>query len=398
MDSSKIDKVVGLLEDDHFRQGGYLDLDQVLQMAERHQLTPEELAAVKSELVTLELLDTDAEPPEAPAAESFDETSPTAERPQHRWSRSEESLLQLYLREVSRIELLNADDEVRLARRVRAGAAASEALQRTTVEQRQELEALVEDGLHAKQDMVAANVRLVVTIAKRYGGQSLVLADLVQEGTIGLVRAVERFDPNRGFRFSTYATWWIRQSVTRAIADKDRIIRVPVHALELLRKVRKTRRALRYEHGGREPSVDEIAEHLGRDATHIQFLLDVSSTPASLDRPVGDEGDQTLGDRVPSSSASPEDELLGRETANAILDAIEALPERERNIIRLRYGLEDGEMHTLESIGQEYGVSRERIRQIESKALETLRRPTPNNPLRELLLARSQSDQPPRLS
>ncbi|MBX3271027.1 MAG: sigma-70 family RNA polymerase sigma factor [Sandaracinaceae bacterium] len=393
MDPSKIDKVVGLLEDDHFRQGGYLDPDQVLQMAERHDLTPEELVAVKTELVTLELLDADEEEP--PRARDGAKELPSAEsRPPPRWSRADETLLQLYLREVSRIELLTAEDEVRLARRLRVGAGASEALEQAAPDRQRELKALVEDGLRAKQDMVAANVRLVVTIAKRYAGQSLVIDDLVQEGTLGLIRAVERFDPNLGFRFSTYATWWIRQSVTRAIADKDRMIRIPVHAVELLRRVRRTRRALRYEYGGREPSIEELAEQVGRDPTQIQFLLDVARTPASLDEPVGGEGDQTLGDQIRSTFASPEDEALGRETASAILDAIDALPDRERHIIRLRYGLEDGEMHTLEAIGQEFGVTRERIRQIEGKALEQLRRPTSNNPLRELLLARSESEHP----
>ncbi|MCA9610317.1 MAG: sigma-70 family RNA polymerase sigma factor, partial [Myxococcales bacterium] len=320
---------------------------------------------------------------------------PKTAQPERRWSKADESLLQLYLREVSRIELLTAEDEVRLARRLRAGVAANEALQEADADQQHELRVLVEDGLRAKQDMVAANVRLVVTIAKRYAGRSLVIDDLVQEGTLGLIRAVERFDPNLGFRFSTYATWWIRQSVTRAIADKDRMIRIPVHAVELLRKVHKTRRALRYEFGGREPSIEEIAEQVGRDPTHIQFLMDVARTPASLDKPVGEEGDQTLGDQVRSTSASPEDEALQRETASAILDAIDALPDRERRIIRLRYGLEDGEMHTLEAIGREFNVTRERIRQIEAKALEKLRRPSSNNPLRELLLARSESEPPP---
>lgn len=390
MDAAKIDKVASLLEDDHYRQGGVLEPDQVLQAGERHGLTPQELLAVQAELRARGILEAEGpeEPEPLPSTPEARPEPPEKESPEAR----DRDLLQQYLQEIGRVELLSAAEEVSLARRIEIGERAAQELLVADLRDSHGLKTLAEEGLQAKQQMAAANLRFVVMVAKRHMGRGMDLSDLIQEGTLGLLRAVERFDHKRGFRFVTYATWWIRAAITRALADKSRTIRVPVHAVDLLHLVRKTTFALTREHGGREPTIDEVAAHVRRDPTEIQFLLDIAREPLSLDSP-GNDDEGTLGDVVASARATPEEELLGRETATAILQAIEALPDREREIIRLRYGLEDGTAHTLKDIGQRYGVSRERIRQIESEALETLRRPTAGNPLRELILVRRTSAQ-----
>ena len=256
--------------------------------------------------------------------------------------------LRLYLREIGKVNLLTADQEVTLAKRIERG------------------------DMGAKAEMIEANLRLVVSIAKGYLGRGLSFLDLIQEGSLGLIRAVEKFDYRKGYKFSTYATWWIRQAVTRAIADKARTIRIPVHMVEKLNKVVHIERQL-VQRLGREPSPDEIAEELEMTTEEVREILRMSQLPVSLEKPIGEEEDSSLGDFVEDEAAeSPFDTaqlLLRRED---VVNALNALPRREREVIELRYGLLGGEPRTLEEVGRAFGVTRERIRQIENNTLKKL--------------------------
>jgi RNA polymerase primary sigma factor len=256
--------------------------------------------------------------------------------------------LRLYLREIGKVPLLTADQEVTLAKRIERG------------------------EMDAKQHMIEANLRLVVSIAKAYLGRGLSFLDLIQEGSLGLIRAVEKFDYRKGYKFSTYATWWIRQAVTRAIADKARTIRIPVHMVEKLNKVVHIERQL-VQRLGREPSPEEIAEELELETDEVREILRMSQLPISLEKPVGEDEDSSLGDFVPDDQAeSPFDTTslsLRREDVEL---ALSALPERERKVIELRYGLDGSQPYTLEEVGREFGVTRERIRQIENNTLKKL--------------------------
>jgi RNA polymerase primary sigma factor len=256
--------------------------------------------------------------------------------------------LRLYLREIGKVQLLTADQEVTLAKRIERG------------------------DMRAKRAMIEANLRLVVSIAKGYLGRGLSFLDLIQEGSLGLIRAVEKFDYRKGYKFSTYATWWIRQAVTRAIADKARTIRIPVHMVEKLNKVVHIERQL-VQRLGREPSPEEIAEELEITTAEVREILRMSQLPVSLEKPIGEEEDSSLGDFVEDEAAeSPYDTaqlMLRRED---VLNALNALPRREREVIELRYGLLGGEPRTLEEVGRAFGVTRERIRQIENNTLKKL--------------------------
>jgi RNA polymerase primary sigma factor len=256
--------------------------------------------------------------------------------------------LRLYLREIGKVQLLTADQEVTLAKRIERG------------------------DMRAKREMIEANLRLVVSIAKGYLGRGLSFLDLIQEGSLGLIRAVEKFDYRKGYKFSTYATWWIRQAVTRAIADKARTIRIPVHMVEKLNKVVHIERQL-VQRLGREPSPAEIAEELEMTTEEVREILRMSQLPISLEKPIGEEADSSLGDFVEDEAAeSPFDTaqlLLRRED---VVNALNALPRREREVIELRYGLLGGEPRTLEEVGRAFGVTRERIRQIENNTLKKL--------------------------
>ncbi|WP_372509455.1 RNA polymerase sigma factor [Streptomyces humicola] len=285
-------------------------------------------------------------------------------------------LFRQYLREIGRIPLLTAAEEVELARRVEAGLFAEEKLNNSTdIDSRlgYDLDRLVVQGRMAKRRLIEANLRLVVSVAKRYVGRGLTMLDLVQEGNLGLIRAVEKFDYARGYKFSTYATWWIRQAMSRALADQARTIRVPVHVVELINRVVRVQRRLLQERGV-EPAAADVAAHLDLTEERVSEVLRLAQEPVSLHAPVGEEEDVALGDLIEDGdAASPVESasfLLLREHLEAVLST---LGERERKVVQLRYGLDDGRPRTLEEIGRIFGVTRERIRQIESKTLNKLR-------------------------
>ncbi|WP_437344863.1 sigma-70 family RNA polymerase sigma factor [Streptomyces tubercidicus] len=313
---------------------------------------------------------------EPPAAEMIVEeiTPEPAPRPEAAGPSSD--LFRQYLREIGRIPLLTAAEEVELARRVEAGLFAEEKLTHAPDLSSQlafDLDKLVVLGRMAKRRLIEANLRLVVSVAKRYVGRGLTMLDLVQEGNLGLIRAVEKFDYARGYKFSTYATWWIRQAMSRALADQARTIRVPVHVVELINRVVRVQRRMLQERGY-EPTPEEVAAHLDLTGQRVSEVLRLAQEPVSLHAPVGEEEDVALGDLIEDGdAASPVESaafLLLREHLDAVLST---LGERERKVVQLRYGLADGRPRTLEEIGRIFGVTRERIRQIESKTLNKLR-------------------------
>jgi RNA polymerase primary sigma factor len=312
-----------------------------------------------------------------------------------------------YLKEIGKISLLTAAEEVALARRIEAGllaAARIAALEDSAVvedplagagppgvgsaipdAQLSRLEAIVADGFHAKKQLTEANLRLVVSIAKRYMGRGLLFLDLIQEGNLGLIRAVEKFDYTKGFKFSTYATWWIRQAITRAIADQARTIRIPVHMVETINTVLRVQRQLLQELG-REPTLEELADKLRVSPGKVREIQRIAQEPVSLETPVGQDEGSALGDFIEDQQAvEPADAAARALLAEAVGEALEELTERERQVVRLRFGLDDGQVRTLEEVGREFGVTRERIRQIEAKTLAKLRHPIRSQKLRDYL-------------
>ncbi|NGN64808.1 sigma-70 family RNA polymerase sigma factor [Streptomyces sp. A7024] len=318
-----------------------------------------------------------AEEPSEPPATVFAEEPPVPEvRTKPETGGPSSDLFRQYLREIGRIPLLSAAEEVELARRVEAGLFAEEKLTHATQLDTRlalDLDRLVVLGRMAKRRLIEANLRLVVSVAKRYVGRGLTMLDLVQEGNLGLIRAVEKFDYARGYKFSTYATWWIRQAMSRALADQARTIRVPVHVVELINRVVRVQRRMLQERGY-EPTPEEVARHLDLPEERVSEVLRLAQEPVSLHAPVGEEDDVALGDLIEDGdAASPVESaafLLLREHLEAVLST---LGERERKVVQLRYGLVDGRPRTLEEIGRIFGVTRERIRQIESKTLNKLR-------------------------
>ncbi|MEV0407801.1 RNA polymerase sigma factor RpoD [Actinoallomurus sp. NPDC050550] len=296
-------------------------------------------------------------------------------------------LVRIYLREIGRVPLLTAEEEVELAKSIEAGLFAEEKLARAAIiapGERSDLELLAHDGVRAKQRLIEANLRLVVSIAKRYVGRGMLFLDLIQEGNLGLIRAVEKFDYTKGYKFSTYATWWIRQAITRAIADQARTIRIPVHMVETINKLVRVQRQL-HQDLGREPTPEEIGVEMGLPPDRVVEIQRVAQEPVSLQSPIGEE-DSDLGDFIEDADA-----VVPMEAAAFILlqdqlgGILGSLSDREQRIIQLRFGLTDGHPRTLEEVGREFGVTRERIRQIESKTLAKLRHPTRAQMLREYL-------------
>lgn len=293
----------------------------------------------------------------------------------------------LYLKEVSRVPLLTAEEEVELAQRIERGRLAREELAKGSVGNRRrfELRKLIEDGWSAREHLITANSRLVISVAKKYMGRGVPFLDLIQEGNIGLIRATKKFDYRRGHKFSTYATWWIRQAVTRAIADQGRTIRVPVHMGDQINKLLRIQHQLT-QRLGREPSVDELALALDVPPKKVENMIQVARRPLSLETPTDDEEDSVLGDFIEDDEAPPPDDTatynLLREHLEEVLNS---LPPREVRILQLRYGLLDGQAYTLEEVGRKMGVTRERVRQIEAQALSRLRHPTIRRKLRDYL-------------
>jgi len=293
----------------------------------------------------------------------------------------------LYLKEVSRVPLLTAQEEVELAQRIESGRMAREELARGNVNARRriELRHLIEDGWAAREHLITANSRLVISVAKKYMGRGVPFLDLIQEGNIGLIRATKKFEYRRGHKFSTYATWWIRQAVTRAIADQGRTIRVPVHMGDQINKLLRIQHQLT-QRLGREPTVEELAETLEVPPKKVENMIQVARRPLSLETPTDDEEDSMLGDFIEDDEAPPPDDTatynLLKEHLVSVLDS---LPPREVRILQLRYGLLDGQSYTLEEVGRKMGVTRERVRQIEAQALSRLRHPSVKRRLRDYL-------------
>ena len=269
--------------------------------------------------------------------------------------------VRMYLKEIGRVDLLTADEEVELAKRI------------------------LEDDQSAKDELASANLRLVVSIAKRYVGRGMSFLDLIQEGNMGLMKAVTKFDYTKGFKFSTYATWWIRQAITRAIADQARTIRIPVHMVETINKLVRVQRSL-LQDLGREPTPEEIGAEMDLPTDKVRNIINISQDPVSLETPIGEENDSHLGDFIEDGEAlDPEDNASYEMLKGELEDVLETLTDREENVLRLRFGLDDGRNRTLEDVGKVFGVTRERIRQIEAKALRKLRHPSRSKQLKDFL-------------
>ena len=297
-----------------------------------------------------------------------------------------------YLKQIGKVALLNAEEEVDLAKRIEAGLYSSErirqseeASERLTNQMRRDLRWIKRDGERAKNHLLEANLRLVVSLAKRYTGRGMAFLDLIQEGNLGLIRAVEKFDYTKGYKFSTYATWWIRQAITRAMADQARTIRIPVHMVEVINKLGRIQREL-LQDLGREPTPEELAKEMDITPDKVLEIQQYAREPISLDQTIGDEGDSQLGDFIEDSEAVVAVDAVSFTLLQDQLQAVlQTLSEREAGVVRLRFGLTDGQPRTLDEIGQVYGVTRERIRQIESKTMSKLRHPSRSQVLRDYL-------------
>ncbi len=334
-DTGKFEQICDFLEKNHV---------DVLRVSEK------EMQDLEEELL-LEEIDDDAEIPLETESQEMDvPEAPGVDDP-----------VRMYLKEIGKIPLLSFEEEIELAKRMEAG------------------------DTEAKERLAEANLRLVVSIAKRYSGRGMQLLDLIQEGNLGLIKAVEKFDYRKGYKFSTYATWWIRQAITRAIADQSRTIRIPVHMVETINRMIRTSRQLVQELG-REPTTEEIAEKMGVSAERVEELRQISLEPVSLESPVGDEEDSHLGDFIQDENmAAPADEAAYSLLREQLEEVLDGLSEREKMVLKLRFGLEDGRPHTLEEVGKQFHVTRERIRQIEAKALRRLRHPSKSRKLKGYL-------------
>ncbi len=299
--------------------------------------------------------------------------------------------VRMYLKEIGKVNLLTSEEEVALAQEMVAGGEAARQLAELekagglSEETRRELERLVRKGESAKQRLAEANLRLVVSIAKRYVGRGMQFLDLIQEGNLGLIKAVEKFDFTKGFKFSTYATWWIRQAITRAIADQARTIRIPVHMVETINKVIRVQRQLLQELG-HDPTPEETAREMGMPVERVREILKIAQEPVSLETPIGEEEDSHLGDFIPDEDASePAEAASFTLLKEQLVEVLSTLTPREEKVLKLRFGIEDGRTRTLEEVGKEFNVTRERIRQIEAKALRKLRHPSRSKKLRDFL-------------
>ena len=376
------------------RQKTYVTIDDILHFFPEAEQDVEQLEEAFAALLSAGVAfveDTPAtEPPEdelVAVEESEAEIEPELSLDDYLANIDTDDTIGLYLKEVSRVPLLTATQEVELAQRIERGRMAREELARGNVSARRriELRKLIEDGWVAREHLITANSRLVISVAKKYMGRGVPFLDLIQEGNIGLIRATKKFDYRRGHKFSTYATWWIRQAVTRAIADQGRTIRVPVHMGDQINKLLRVQHQLT-QRLGREPTVEEVAEALEVPPKKVENMIQVARRPLSLETPTDDEEDSVLGDFIEDDEAAPPDETatynLLREHLSEVLNG---LPPREVRILQLRYGLLDGQAYTLEEVGRKMGVTRERVRQIEAQALSRLRHPSIRRKLRDYL-------------
>ena len=300
--------------------------------------------------------------------------------------------VRMYLKEIGKVNLLTSEEEIALAQKMDAGNTAKEQLEElekigdeVPEEVKKELNKLIREGERAKQKLAEANLRLVVSIAKRYVGRGMQFLDLIQEGNLGLIKAVEKFDYTKGYKFSTYATWWIRQAITRAIADQARTIRIPVHMVETINKVIRVSRQLLQELG-HDPTPEEIAEEMNMPVERVREILKIAQEPVSLETPIGEEEDSHLGDFIPDEDASePAEAASFTLLKEQLVEVLSTLTPREEKVLKLRFGIEDGRTRTLEEVGKEFNVTRERIRQIEAKALRKLRHPSRSKKLKDFL-------------
>jgi len=366
------------------KQQGFLTPDDILNAfaASDEEMDPAEASAFlsKSGIEIREDVDLEHENGEPDRASTLDELmDPTGV--------DSDDAISLYLREIGNIPLLTAEDEVELARRLERGRSSRRRQHQNelTQDERARLEKEFREGEIARKRLIQANSRLVVSIAKKYVGHGVPFLDLIQEGNLGLIRAVEKFDHRRGFKFSTYATWWIRQAITRAIADQARTIRVPVHMSEQMNRLTMISRKLEQELG-REPSVEEIATEMDISPRKVERIIEIAQRPLSLEMPVGEELDSELGDFIEDEDTPLPTDLASRELLREEIESIlSSLTPREARVLQLRFGLMDGHSHTLEEVGEKFGVTRERIRQIETKAIRRLRHPTRSRKLRDYL-------------
>ncbi len=378
------------------KEKGVLTSDEISDSLQEIDLSAEQIDNVYSKIFELgiDVIDNNPEVVEMPSAEAAEaeeeaeEAAPAGKKLDLSVKTLTNDPVRMYLKEIGKVSLLTAREEVELANKIEAGELAIrelESLERPTREEKRRLERIEREGMAAKRKLVEANLRLVVSIAKRYVGRGMLFLDLIQEGNLGLIRAVEKFDYRKGFKFSTYATWWIRQAITRAIADQARTIRIPVHMVETINKLIRVQRQLLQDHG-REPTPEEIGAEMDLSPEKVREILKISQEPVSLETPIGEEEDSQLGDFIEDQEAVvPADAASFSLLQQQLRRILDTLSDRERKVIELRFGLKDGHPRTLEEVGRVFGVTRERIRQIESKTLSKLRHPSRSAKLKDYL-------------
>ncbi len=379
------------------KRNGKLDSSELLEQLDELTLSPAQVDQVYESLEQLgvdvsssdlsDLDDSDDEPPMEAIAEIEEEE--LIDPNELVDSFSIDDPVRMYLKEIGKVALLSADEEIALASEMTQGIEAQEKLDHPadalSDDERAALEAAVAKGEESKQKLAEANLRLVVSIAKRYVGRGMLFLDLIQEGNLGLIKAVEKFDYTKGYKFSTYATWWIRQAITRAIADQARTIRIPVHMVETINKAIRVSRQLLQELG-HDPSPEEISDEMGMSVDKVREILKIAQEPVSLETPIGEEEDSHLGDFIPDEGASePSEAASFTLLQEQLVDVLSTLTPREEKVLKLRFGIEDGRPRTLEEVGKEFNVTRERIRQIEAKALRKLRHPSRSKKLKDFL-------------
>lgn len=368
------------------KKKGVLTFKEISDAFEDIEVTPEEIERLydifeKESIELVEDLDKELEEIEVSKGELEDLSVPEGI--------NIDDHVKMYLKEIGKVNLLTPEEELSLAKRMADGETAKEQIEEIgeniDEDSKKQIDLLIADGEKAKKSLAEANLRLVVSIAKRYVGRGMLFLDLIQEGNLGLIKAVDKFDYTKGYKFSTYATWWIRQAITRAIADQARTIRIPVHMVETINKLVRVSRQLVQELG-REPTPEELAKELNMPVDKVREISKISQEPVSLETPIGEEEDSHLGDFIPDEDAPAPSEaasfVLLKEQLGAVL---ETLSEREAKVLRLRFGLDDGRARTLEEVGKEFDVTRERIRQIEAKALRKLRHPSRSKKLKDFL-------------